>query len=179
MDDQSDEDLLTAAKGGDKQAEGALFSRYMDLLYGVALKYLKNATKAEDAVMEIFQKYQTKIKTHDIETFRPWLYVLAKNHCLEQLRKEKRVREKEESYQSVQFHPFEHPDDEDTKEAQLTKMEECIETLKTDQKELIKQFYLEQRSYKEISTSTGLTWAKVRSNIQNGRRNLKNCMEKS
>lgn len=165
------------AQSGNQKALGDLFNRYVDLLYGVALKYYKNAGQAEDAVMEIFEKYQKKIKTQDIQAFRPWLYVLAKNHCLEQLRKEKRAREKKEQYDFVQSEDSYHPYDEDTKETQLVLMEKCIETLKPEQKTIIQLFYLEQRSYKEISEKLSMKWEKVRSHIQNGRRNLKKCME--
>jgi len=173
----SDKTLLTQARDGDSKALGNLFNRYVNLLYGVALKYHRDSNKAEDAVMEIFEKYQQKIKTHDIKIFRPWLYVLAKNHCLEQLRKEKRTSEKKNEYELVQSETFYHPYDEDDKEEQLQSLERCIETLKTEQKQMIQLFYLEQRSYKEISEKLSMNWEKVRSHIQNGRRNLKKCME--
>lgn len=173
----SDETLLAQARAGDRDALGNLFNRYVDLLYGVALKYYKDSNKSEDAVMEIFEKYQEKIKTHDIKSFRPWLYVLAKNHCLERLRKDKRTAEKKSDYELVQSDTFYHPYDENEKEEQLQSLERCIETLKNEQKQMIQLFYIEQRSYKEISEKLSMNWEKVRSHIQNGRRNLKKCME--
>jgi len=173
----SDEALLSLAREGDKRALGDLFNRYVDLLFGVALKYHKDSARSEDAVMEIFEKYQQKIKTHDIQTFRPWLYVLAKNHCLEQLRKDKRTFEKKSEFELMQSDVSYHPYYEDEKEAQLQSLDKCIETLKTEQKQMIQLFYLEQRSYKEISEKLSMKWEKVRSHIQNGRRNLKKCME--
>ena len=173
----SDETLLAQARDGNQAALGDLFNRYVDLLYGVALKYHQDASTAEDAVMEIFEKYQKKIMTQDIQTFRPWLYVLAKNHCLEQLRKSKRLTEKKATYSLMQSEELYHPYDEDLKEAQLQSLEKCLETLKDEQKQMIQLFYLEQRSYKEISEKLSMNWEKVRSHIQNGRRNLKKCME--
>lgn len=177
--DKSDSDtsLLSDARAGDQEALGHLFNRYVELLYGVALKYHKDSAKAEDAVMEIYEKCQQKINTHEINDFRPWLYVLAKNHCLEQLRKEKRTKEKKDEYQFVQSADVFHPYSEDSKESQLITLEGCIETLKDEQKTMIQLFYLEQRSYKEISEKLSMKWEKVRSHIQNGRRNLKKCME--
>jgi RNA polymerase sigma-70 factor (ECF subfamily) len=64
------------------------------------------------------------------------------------------------------------------KEEQLDQMEKCMELLPVDQKESVRLFYLEQKSYKEIADLTGNEWNRVRSLIQNGRRNMKICMEK-
>jgi RNA polymerase sigma-70 factor (ECF subfamily) len=43
----------------------------------------------------------------------------------------------------------------------------------------VELFYLQNKCYKEIAEDTGMDWNKVRSHIQNGRRNLKICMEKN
>ena len=86
--DLTDEKLVALyQQSGELQHLGVLYERYVELVNGVCLKYLKNPTLAEDAVMSIFEILVDKAKTHDIRQFRPWLYVLAKNHCLMQLRK--------------------------------------------------------------------------------------------
>jgi DNA-directed RNA polymerase specialized sigma24 family protein len=54
-----------------------------------------------------------------------------------------------------------------------------LQTLSPEQKISVEQFYLQNKCYKEIADATGLDWNKVRSHIQNGRRNLKICMEKN
>jgi RNA polymerase sigma-70 factor (ECF subfamily) len=64
------------------------------------------------------------------------------------------------------------------KEESFEKLGKCLETLPVEQKESVQLFYLMKKCYKEISDLTGLEWNMVRSYIQNGRRNLKNCMEK-
>ena len=64
------------------------------------------------------------------------------------------------------------------KEEQLSKMEECIGELPEEQNQAIRLFYLEEKSYKLIASITGYELNTVRSYIQNGRRNLKICMEK-
>ena len=51
-------------------------------------------------------------------------------------------------------------------------------TLTSEQKTTVELFYLQSKCYKEIEAITGLEWNKVRSHIQNGRRNLKICMDK-
>ena len=64
------------------------------------------------------------------------------------------------------------------KESHLNVMEFCIEQLPAEQKKAIQLFYLEEKCYKEIAETTNADVNKIRSFIQNGRRNLKLCMEK-
>ena len=64
------------------------------------------------------------------------------------------------------------------KEENLQKMEHCLKTLTYEQRRMIQLFYLEGKCYNEIVDITGQDWNQVRSFIQNGRRNLKLCMEK-
>jgi RNA polymerase sigma-70 factor (ECF subfamily) len=63
------------------------------------------------------------------------------------------------------------------KETELEKLESCIAQLKEEQKLCVKLFYLQQKSYKQIEEQTKLELKKVKSFIQNGKRNLKICME--
>ncbi|HAU53688.1 MAG TPA: RNA polymerase subunit sigma-70, partial [Sphingobacterium sp.] len=65
----------------------------------------------------------------------------------------------------------------DEKEEQLTAMEGCLEKLPDKQQQSVRLFFLEEKCYKEISESTGYSLNEVKSYIQNGKRNLKNCME--
>ena len=176
----SDENLLAHyQKSGDLQLLGTLYSRYTELVYGVCLKYLKQDETAADAVMEIFEELIQKAKKHDIAQFRPWLYVLAKNHCLMRLRKAGQNF-------TVSFDPglmysleLLHPDAEDLpdREMMLKKLENCIEKLSDQQKDCVRLFYFEDRSYKDIADGMQVDLNIVRSHIQNGRRNLKNCVE--
>ncbi len=71
-----------------------------------------------------------------------------------------------------------HLDNVMEKEQHLSIMEFCIEQLPGEQKKSIQLFYLEEKCYKDISEITNTDINKVRSFIQNGRRNLKLCMEK-
>ena len=149
----------------------------MGLVYGVCLKYFKNPDDAQDAVMQIYEELVVKLRKHDVEKFRPWLHTVARNHCLMALRSRKLPVE--DLTDAVMYSDsFLHPDNAGDKEQQLVRMEDCIETLPEAQKEAIRQFYMQEKSYKEIAEQSGEDLGRVRSNIQNGRRNLKNCMDK-
>jgi RNA polymerase sigma-70 factor (ECF subfamily) len=182
----SDEELVIAYKTtGDPAHLGVLYERYVELTYGVCLKYLKDPAKAQDAVMSIFETLFGKVKTQDIRQFRPWLHVVAKNHCLMQLRKKNILvayddlspAAEAELMQSAGFvHPVENFDDYNSDEKALR---QCIQQLPHQQRHCIEQFYFEEKSYKEIAGLTGEEIGLVRSFIQNGRRNLRLCMEKT
>lgn len=164
---------------GNMEVLAVLFQRYMDLLYGVCLKYLKQPEMAKDAVMQIFEELVQKLSKHEVDNFKSWLYTLARNHCLMQLRTPKNLKTVEFKAESMQLEEDVHLNGVLTKEENLQKLEGCLQTLSAEQKISVEMFYLQNKCYKEIADATGLEWNKVRSHIQNGRRNLKICMEKS
>ena len=155
-----------------------LFQRYIDLLYGVCFKYLKDSESAKDSVMQIFEELVEKLKKHEVEHFRSWLHTLAKNHCLMQLRTPKNMKTIEFKGDFMQTEDEVHLNGIMQKEENFYKLEKCMQTLSAEQKITVELFYLQDKCYKEIAEATGIEWNKVRSYIQNGRRNLKICMEK-
>jgi RNA polymerase sigma factor (sigma-70 family) len=175
----TDEQLLHDYKqSGELQYLGDLYARYMPLVYGVCLKYLTDAEAAKDATMQIFEELVLKVHKHSIDNFRGWLYILAKNHCLMKLRSSKKQVTVPFDGSFMQLSPDEHPEAQMEKESQLQLLEGCIEKLKDDQKRVVQMFYLQEKCYNEIVAETSLDWNQVRSLVQNGRRNLKICMEK-
>lgn len=166
-------------QSGDLVVLGHLYQRYMDLVYGVCLKYLKEPETAKDAVMQVFEELVLKLKKHEVENFRGWLHQVAKNHCLMQLRTPKNLKTVELKTELVQSGENVHLNGILEKEENFKKLEYCIGTLSNDQQVAIRLFYLEEKCYNEIVEITGQEWNQVRSFIQNGRRNLKLCMEKN
>jgi len=80
---KTEESLIAEfTSSGDLDLLGELYSRYMHLVYGVCLKYLKDREEASDAVIQIFEKLITDIPKQKIENFRNWLHVVTKNYCL-------------------------------------------------------------------------------------------------
>lgn len=157
---------------------GELYQRYMELVYGVCLKYFKEPERAKDSVMSIFEELVSKLKKHDVENFKPWLHQVAKNHCLMQLRTPKNMKTVAFKYELVQSDDNVHLNGVLEKEENFKRLEHCLGTLIAEQREAVKLFYLDGKCYNEIVEITGQEWNQVRSFIQNGRRNLKLCMEK-
>ena len=174
----SDSDLVVSYKqSGDVKVLGDLFQRYMDLVYGVCLKYLKVPENAQDSVISIFEELVVKLRKHEVDNFKAWLYTLAKNHCLMRLRSEKKQPFVTFDVELMQSEENLHLDGELEKEENFKKLDYCLGQLQPEQKAVIELFYLKGKCYNEIAETTGIEWNKVRSYIQNGRRNLKICMD--
>jgi RNA polymerase sigma factor (sigma-70 family) len=169
--------LLEYRRYGELAVLGELYNRYMSLVYGVCLKYLKDREESRDAVMQIFEKLVVTLKEHEVAHFKSWLYVTTRNHCLMQLRAGKGKKFEEISPSFMENDTVFHLDDEPEMETNLSKLEKCMDTLVVEQKRCVQLFYLQQKCYKEIVQLTGYDDNKVKSYIQNGKRNLKICMD--
>jgi RNA polymerase sigma factor (sigma-70 family) len=174
----SDNELIEKYKASaDLALLGELYERYMDLVYGVCLKYMKDQEEAKDCVLSIFEELVNKLQKHEVENFKGWIYQLAKNHCLMKLRK-KKIIPVNIDFSNVHLQENEHPSLEFDREESFKQMEFCLGQLTELQRQVIELFYLQNKCYKEIAEVMGMELNTVRSFIQNGRRNLKICMEK-
>ncbi|HRG79026.1 MAG TPA: sigma-70 family RNA polymerase sigma factor [Cyclobacteriaceae bacterium] len=176
----TDSELLNHyKKDGELSYLGELYTRYQSLVYGVCLKYLKDRDESKDAVMQLFEKLIQTLRTHEVDNFKSWLYVTTRNHCLMQIRSRKGKFTHEFSSEIMENQLLLHPEDEPELEGNLTKLEKCIETLINEQKQCIQLFFLQEKCYREIAQFTGFDLNQVKSFIQNGKRNLKICMERN
>jgi RNA polymerase sigma-70 factor (ECF subfamily) len=184
--DLSDEALLAEFRQKqDMNLLGILYERYMTLVYGLCLKYFKEREQAKDMVMQIFEKLAQKILQNEVTHFKSWLYVLARNECLMALRKKNQIFLQEfwldSDDESMEKSAWGHLIDEEqeSNENALQLLEKGLEVLSDEQKVCIRLFYLEKKSYQEICEQTGYEMSKVKSYIQNGKRNLRIFMEKN
>lgn len=161
----------------DLKVLGDLYQRYMDLLYGVCLKYFKDREIAKDAVLNIFEELVGKLQKHEVENFKSWVYQVAKNHCLMQLRKDKKFTKAQIDPEIMQNEEIVHLNGELEKEENFKQLDYCLGQLGKEQRQVVELFYLQNKCYKEIVEETGIEWNAVRSYIQNGKRNLKICMD--
>lgn len=178
--EQDDIALIADYKNsGNLEVLGTLYNRYMHLVFGVCLNYLKDEEQSKDAVMQIFEELVVKLRIHEVQNFKSWLHVLTRNHCLMALRKTSKNNTVSIDDTFVENTEFVHLDVDDTKEQKLTVMEKCMETLPEEQRKSVDLFYLQEKCYKEVADLTGYDLVKVKSYIQNGKRNLKICIEKN
>ncbi len=179
--EDTDEELLQRyVDTGCTEHFGTLYSRYIPLVYGLCLKYFRDADTAQDNVMQLFEDLSKKIAGYEIKVFRTWLYSVAKNHCLQILRKDKKEIAIDFNAQLVEsdivLHLLEERPEkgEDKTEA----LNRCMEQLPEPQRVSIQHFFMEEKSYADVADATGYNLKSVKSYIQNGKRNLKICIEK-
>jgi len=175
----SDQELLDRFNNDhDNQWLGILLERYTLLLLGVCMKYLKNEEQARDSVQQIFLKAITELQKYRVEYFKSWIYMVAKNHCLMQLR-DKPGKNTVEVRESI-VAESEETDKEELllNERTYEYLGEALKELNTDQQLCVTLFYIEKKSYQQISEQTGYSMMQVKSHIQNGKRNMKIIIEK-
>jgi RNA polymerase sigma factor (sigma-70 family) len=163
---------------GNNQWLGILLQRYTMLLFGVCMKYLKDEEEAKDAVQQIFLKVITELQKYKVDYFKSWLYMISKNLCLMKIR-DKHGRAPVEISDNIAA-------EEDTysrmemieKDRTLSLIEEGLNELNAEQKLCVDLFYLQRKTYQQITDYTGFNLLQVKSYIQNGKRNLKLIVEK-
>lgn len=181
--EKSDDDLISEyLEFRDPEILGELYARYMHLVYGVCLNYLKERERSKDAVIQLFEKLVVEIDKHEIRNFKSWLFVVTKNHCLMELRKTSvrvviSIADENAMAGFMENEAELHPVDREPEERNEEALNDCIERLKQEQKACIRMFYFENKSYREICDEMNLEEKKVKSFIQNGKRNLKICLE--
>jgi RNA polymerase sigma factor (sigma-70 family) len=175
----SDVELVTYySKYGKPEYVGELFSRYSHLVYGVCLYYLNNRSDAKDAVLSIFERLLSDLKTNEISNFKAWIHTVSRNFCLVQIRGKNRSTLRNHIFSNEFENELTHQPDFEFKQDDKTYKEvyTAINELNKEQKLCIELFYLQNKSYNEIVIITGFTPDQVKSYIQNGKRNLKNIL---
>lgn len=179
-DQRSDKDLLEAYKRRPSPTIlGALYRRHYHKVYGLCLSYLKNPQDAEDSLMEIFESLPAKISQYQIDNFEPWLYFVSRNHCLKLLKHKTQLPiDGLEEINEEFFMEFPQDEDHNNDERRFEVLSDAIDQLQEGQRKCIILFFLEHKSYLDISAITGFSMNEVKSHIQNGKRNLKNLILK-
>lgn len=176
----SDQEILIRYREtNNKEYIGVLFDRYAHLVLGVCFKYLKNEEDAKDSLQQIFLKAIHDLHKHHVQHFRAWLYEVAKNHCLMQLRHRggKKMQSLDEKWTTEILMP-ETLAHQVEKELLLDRVLNALYQLNDEQQICLHLFYLKKKSYQEIAAITGYSVLQVKSYIQNGKRNIRLMVEK-
>ena len=154
-----------------------VFETYKLQIFNGCRVMLATDEDARDLTSDAFIKAIEKIETYDQNRpFFPWLLRLAKNLCIDHIRKSGRIRlERPEDWDQIGAESV--PEEEETDPSRAGRIRKAILRLKKPQKVCFCLFYMHDKSYREIVHLTGYTYDEVRSHIQNGRRNFKLLME--
>jgi RNA polymerase sigma-70 factor (ECF subfamily) len=161
---------------------GELYRRYRHLVYGMSYRYFRNRQDAEDMVSYIFKLLLEKLPNKDVHSFKQYLYGTVRNECLARNRQIKKEMERQQEW--AIFENTGRPFMENEAELNLSNekavedvVQQAVGQLSEEQRICIYQFFFEGKSYKEIADKTGYSLKKVKSYLQNGKRNLKKMLE--
>jgi RNA polymerase sigma factor (sigma-70 family) len=193
---ESETDLLREYRQtGDLAILGKLYEPHMEMVFAIAMKYFKDEEEAKDTVMALFEELIPKLRQHEVDNFKAWLGMVTRNYCLMELRKsspeasvalaprggiqhDNDQEDENISNNFMEISTSEHHTDSLDLEQNLTKLEDCLKTLNLEQKQSVELFFMQEKTYQEVSQLTGFEVNKVKSYLQNGKRNLKICLEK-
>lgn len=182
----TESDLARAAASGDRAAFGRLVDLTKRPVYGLCVRLLGDAEEARDAAQESFVRAWTALSIFDTaQPFVPWLLRIARNHCIDIMRRRLPAARKVELDADPDDEPrTELPDgatpraDEQIERAQLARtLDEAVQRLPDRYREVVHLFHVEQMSYKDIAASmdvpigTVMTWlyrarAQLRQDLQ-------------
>lgn len=180
----SDAALMIRVKQGDVRAFEDLVEKYKQPVVNLLYRTLPDAAEAEDLAQNVFiQVYKSAHRYRVTAKFSTWLYTIARNLCLNEIRRRSRHRA-----ESLDYHPSEDPDQparqfEDRKSApppdQLlqqelaSKVEEALADLPESQRTALLLFREDEMSYEEIAKILDCTLSATKSLIHRARETLK------
>jgi RNA polymerase sigma-70 factor (ECF subfamily) len=180
---EEEKEIIRRVQYGEVAAFEDLVNAYKQKAYYVALGFVGNHEDALDLSQDAFVKAFKAIKTFDLNSpFFPWFYKIIKNHCLNYIKKNQRVRNDSlEELEEETFAQFE--DDKPTPRDQYEESEtrinlwRAIDRLKPDFREIIIMKHFHNLSYKEIAEALNIPIGTVMSRLFNARQELRELMK--
>lgn len=154
FDTRTDEELARMTQDGNKEAFGALVERYEPRLARYGRKFLSVEEDIEDMLQEVYIRAYRNIQSFDTrQRFSPWIYRIAHNTYVNELRRKSRSPFFTVDFDSFLAHP--HADEKVERESEEREMKEMVETglanVTPKYREVLILFYQESLSYQEIA----------------------------
>lgn len=176
--EQDDQQLVQAARGGDDWAFEQLYARYRPRLHAFAVRMIHDPDRADDLVQEVFISALRRLRDSDARIiFRPWIYEIARNACIDEYRRSRRVSEvplEREGVEGWLDHLSGGPSPEVVVESRqrLEDLRHAFRGLSDRHHRIIVARELEGKSYREIGAELDMSQAVVESTLFRARRRL-------
>ncbi len=179
----TDEEIATEVQNGNTQAAHVLMARHRDGIYGMALRMLRNSEDAAEVAQEALVKALTKIDTYDTSRpFKPWLYRIARNLCVDHYRRRRPTSELNEQItaspvQTKGVSKFGRRADDLVHQTQLNAaLSDAMDDLGEKYREIIVMYHYEHLTYREIAERLQLPDGTVMNRLFRARRKLQAAM---
>lgn len=170
-----DETLMANLAAGDRGAFETLVRRYQQDVFRFCLHYVRDIEQAKELAQESFLRVYTARDRFDTSRiFKPWLLCIARNLCLNELKRKKTVRmETLEQYVSsaredsgeLMLNPTDGADERLMSQERHKALMEAVEALPADACEIVKLRYFERLSAREIADIVDSTEGAVRTRL--------------
>jgi RNA polymerase sigma-70 factor (ECF subfamily) len=176
----SEDKLINDCLLGDESAFSEVMKRYANKIYSFVVRMIGYSAEADDAVQDVFMKAFSNLNQYDNTRakFSTWLFTIARNHCVDILRKRKRVYSLDTIYEDTEgyFEPVDNKRNVEElldKKMQVEFIEKEIEEMREDYREILLLRYIEGFSYQEISEILDIPLGTVKTNLYRAREHLK------
>lgn len=163
----TDEELIKQIRAGDEEAADILVKRYYTDILRYCKRHIIDQNLAEDATQETFYRvFRSLMRYQDKERFRAWLYMIARNICIDENRKQKNtipLESEDIGEESNEIHQIENSDE----------IEQLLSVLPEEQREAILLYFEDELTYKEIGKILGIPARTVQSRVKNGIKAIK------
>jgi RNA polymerase sigma factor, sigma-70 family len=163
----TDEELIRQIRAGDEEAADILVKRYYTDILRYCKRHIIDQNLAEDATQETFYRvFRSLMRYQDKERFRAWLYMIARNICIDENRKQKNTIPlglEDIGEESNEIHQIENSDE----------IEQLLSVLPEEQREAILLYFEDELTYKEIGKILGIPARTVQSRVKNGIKAIK------
>ena len=163
----TDEELIKQIRAGNEEAADILVKRYYTDILRYCKRHIIDQNLAEDATQETFYRvFRSLMRYQDKERFRAWLYMIARNICIDENRKQKNtipLELEDIGEESDDIHQIENSDE----------IEQLLSVLPEEQREAILLYFEDELTYKEIGKILGIPARTVQSRVKNGIKAIK------
>jgi RNA polymerase sigma factor (sigma-70 family) len=175
-------------ESGDRAAYSQLMDEYFEKVYSRMLKMIGQPGDAEDLTMEAFNKAFSKLDQYTSDfAFSTWLYRIAKNNCIDYLRRNKKDNDSKVNQYEAEIGIAAHelanqlpsPEQMMINQQEISLLREIVETLHPKYKDIIKLHYFKELSCEEIAQQLDLPEGTVKVRLFRARELLYNIMSKS
>ena len=196
MNRSTDEQLMERLKQGQTGALDELYRRYARKLYAFCYNTMRfqNPQETEDLVHDVFVRVIKAARTFNPQkaSFRTWMFRIARNHCIDVVRRKKRFQIIPLGKRAAQNDHEEELAPEDTiadqgenvessviRTSVIEAVRDCVNELdNADERQAIALYYLGGKVYREIGEILGKSTSMARNRVQSAQDKVKRCLER-
>lgn len=173
-------ELLRASAGGDRAAFEMLYRRTSDKLFGICVHMLHDRGEAEEVLQEVYINVWRRADRFDAvrATAMTWLITLARNHCIDHLRRRREVPLDDSTAGRI-VDPGPGPARSSEASEQRQRLEDCLATLAERQRQAVRAAFFSGATYNQLAARLEVPLATMKSWIRRSLIRLRSCLEQT